>query len=384
MQAASPPFASRPRIALAMGCPAGASPELTAKLLADAEVTGAAQIIVIGDYRVLAEGARIAGTRLTIDRITQNDPIPASSDKPILLDLGHLDPTTIPIGEISLAAGQFAIANFKAALQMAARGVVDVVTFTPFNKAAMRLAHPSYADEIVFTTEQLGFHGMASEFNILPNLWNARVTSHVPLSGVAAQITRQAILENLRLTDDAMRAGGFSRPRIAVAGLNPHAGDGGNFGREEIEIIEPAVREGQAAGIACKGPFPSDTVFVRAQKGDHDAVLTMYHDQGQIAMKLIGFDQGVTLLGGFPFPLVTPAHGSAYDIAGKGIANPGASRNALLLAARMGATRRHGLPVRSESVLASTAISAANDQRIPHLPTIPLVLDTQVASDITA
>ena len=124
-------------------------------------------------------------------------------------------------------------------------------------------------------------------------------------------------------------------PRIGVAGLNPHAGDGGNFGREEIDIIEPAVRKAKAQGLPADGPYPADTVFVRAKAGQFDAVLTMYHDQGQIAMKLLGFDRGVTLLGGFPFPICTPAHGTAYDIAGKGLANVGATRAALLLAARM-------------------------------------------------
>ena len=117
-----------------------------------------------------------------------------------------------------------------------------------------------------------------------------------------------------------MRTAGFERPRIAVAGLNPHAGDGGNFGREEIDAIGPAVEQAAADGIATEGPFPADTVFLRAKGGAFDAVLTMYHDQGQIAMKLMGFDRGVTLLGGFPFPICTPAHGTAYDIAGKGIA----------------------------------------------------------------
>ncbi len=329
----------RPRIALAIGDPAGASPELTAKLLADHEVTSAGQILVIGDRRVLDEGARVARVTLDIDRVTALDAVPAVHDRPVLLDLGHLDPRDIPIGEISKAGGSFTLENFKTALSLAMAEKVDVVTFTPFNKAAMRLAHPSYEDEIVFISEMLKFDGIASEFNILPDLWNARVTSHVPLSGVAALITKDNILRNLKLTDDAMRDAGFSAPRIAVAGLNPHAGDGGNFGREEIDVIEPAVREAKAAGIICEGPIPSDTVFVRARKGEFDGVLTMYHDQGQIAMKLVGFDLGVTMLGGFPVPFLTPAHGSAYDIAGKGIANPGASRAALLLAAKMGVKR---------------------------------------------
>lgn len=161
----------------------------------------------------------------------------------------------------------------------------------------------------------------------------------MPLKDVARHITREAVLNGLVLTDRCMRDAGIARPRIAVAGLNPHAGDGGNFGREEIDIIEPAVTAAKAQGIACEGPFPSDTVFLRARRGDFDAVQTMYHDQGQIAMKLMGFERGITLIDGYAFPVCTPAHGTAYDIAGKGVANLGATRNALLIAARMAKRR---------------------------------------------
>jgi 4-hydroxythreonine-4-phosphate dehydrogenase len=339
MNATQSPTIPRPRIAFAIGCPAGVAPELTARMLSDPEVTSAAQIIAIGDRRVLDRGAKTAGVTLDLHQIGPDDRLPARSDRPVFIDLKNLDPATIPVGELSVPAGKSAIANFRCAISLAACGDADVVAFTPFNKASMRLGHPAYEDEIVFVTEVLGSRGSASEFNILPKLWNARVTSHVPISGVAPLITFDNVLRSLRLTDQAMREGGYAKPRIAVAGLNPHAGDGGNFGREEIDSIEPAVAAAQREGIACQGPFPSDTVFVRARKGDFDAVLTMYHDQGQVAMKLIGFDEGITLLGGFPFPLLTAAHGSAYDIAGKGVANPGAIRAALMLAARMGARR---------------------------------------------
>ena len=168
------------------------------------------------------------------------------------------------------------------------------------------------------------------------------MTSHVALSDVARMITRAAVLDTLILTDRCMRDAGFERPRIAVAALNPHAGDGGNFGHEDEGEIAPAVRDAQARGISCDGPFPSDTVFLRARRGDFDAVQTMYHDQGQIAIKLMGFDQGVTLIGGYKVPVCTPTHGTAYDIVGRNRANPGASKAALLLAARL-ALRQRGL-----------------------------------------
>ena len=171
-------------------------------------------------------------------------------------------------------------------------------------------------------------------------MWNCRVTSHIPIAEVASAITVEGILTELELADRCLREAGFDNPRIAVAGLNPHGGDGGNFGRDEITTIEPAVKAAQARGFNALGPYPADTVFVRARRGDFDAVLTMYHDQGQIAMKLMGFDRGVTLLGGFPFPICTPAHGTAYDIVGRGVANLGASRAALLLAAQMVAKQK--------------------------------------------
>jgi 4-hydroxythreonine-4-phosphate dehydrogenase len=291
-------------------------------------------LVVFGDRRVLALGETHAGVTLDI-AVQTEPPAPGSVTGHVFVDLAHFDPSGLKLGEVSKAGGASAIANFRAALKFASDGGARAVTFTPFNKAAMRLAHPSYEDEIVFLNEELEFSGTPSEFNILPGLWNARVTSHVPISGIAELITKDNVLANLEMTAECLRAAGVANPRIAVAGLNPHAGDGGNFGREEIDVIEPAVAEGKARGIACDGPFPSDTVFLRAKRGDFDAVLTMYHDQGQIAMKMMGFDAGVTLLGGYPFPVCTPAHGTAYDIAGKGIADLGATRNAMLLAARM-------------------------------------------------
>jgi 4-hydroxythreonine-4-phosphate dehydrogenase len=314
----------KPVIALAMGDPCGISPELTAKVVALDEIRKAARVVVIGDRRVFDEGARVAGVK-TADLEFQ--------------DLKHLEPSTVQRGVASKAGGTSALANYRHALRMAADGKADAVCFTPFNKQAMRMAEPTYDDEILFTSNVLGFKGLATEFNVLENLWNARVTSHIPLAEVSASLSVERIVAALEITAKALRDAGFNPPRIGVAALNPHAGDGGNFGREEIDIIEPAVKKAKAKGLPADGPYPADTVFVRARAGQFDAVLTMFHDQGQIAMKLLGFDRGVTLLGGYPFPICTPAHGTAYDIAGKGVANAGAARAAVLLAAKMARTR---------------------------------------------
>src|SRR5918992_24289 len=241
---------SRPSIALAMGDPAGISPELTAKLVALDEARRAARIVLIGDRRVYDAGARVARTSAQPDEF---------------IDLEHLDPRAIEQGRASRAGGEFALANYRRALQLVVEGAAQAVCFTPFNKQAMRLADPSYEDEIGFTAGVLGFKGTATEFNILEGLWNARVTSHIPLAKVASSLSVERIVEALGLTAAALAAAGFSPPRIAVAALNPHAGDGGNFGREEIDIIEPAVRAARAQGIPAEGPYPADTVFVRAK-----------------------------------------------------------------------------------------------------------------------
>jgi 4-hydroxythreonine-4-phosphate dehydrogenase len=287
-EAMAPSSTARPIVALAMGDPAGISPELTAMLLALPETHEAARLTVFGDRRILEKGAREAG----------------------------------------------------AALEMAHRGEADAVCFTPFNKKAMRYAYEGYDDEIRFVVDVTGFRGKVREFNVLEKVWNARVTSHIPLKAVSDHLSVEAILAEVDLTHRCLLQSGIERPRIAVAGLNPHAGDGGSFGMEEIDIIEPAVAAAKAKGFDVEGPFPADTVFLRALNEGYHAVLTMYHDQGQIAMKMMGFDKGVTMMGGLPFPLCTPAHGTAYDIAGTGKADIGATREAFRLAVRMANQQR--------------------------------------------
>jgi 4-hydroxythreonine-4-phosphate dehydrogenase len=164
------------------------------------------------------------------------------------------------------------------------------------------------------------------------------VTSHEPLREVADLLTHDRIVSAIEATDATLRRAGVDKPRIAVAGLNPHAGEGGTFGREEIDVIAPAVETAAKKGFTVDGPWPADTVWLRARRGDYDVVLTMYHDQGQIALKLLGFERGVTILGGMPVPICTPAHGTAYDIQGKGIADPSATiqafRTLVMLAGR--------------------------------------------------
>ena len=183
--------------------------------------------------------------------------------------------------------------------------------------------------------ERLGVSGYVGEVNTLDGLWTSRVSSHIPLRAVCDHISVDEILLAIRLIHQTIRQSGVPVPRIAVAGLNPHAGEGGLFGSEEIEVIRPAVEAARDEDVAADGPFPPDTVFLRARRGEFEGIVTMYHDQGQIAMKLLGFERGVTVLGGLPVPITTPAHGTAFDIVGQGVANHQALKQALGLCAQM-------------------------------------------------
>ena len=320
--------ATAPRIGIAMGDPAGIGAELLAKLLAEKDLLAPAAVTVVGDRRVLAAGEALAGVAHALPVVGQEAADRAAPGHPIFVDLHHLEPTRITAGEASALGGAFAMRNFRETLLLAKAGRLDGVMFTPFNKLALKLAGNPFPDEIRWAADVLDWHGPCSEYNRLDQLWNARVTSHEPLGQVAGLITEARVLAAIEATLDMLASVGVAEPRLAVAALNPHAGEGGLFGMEEIEVIGPAVARAQAKGLAVEGPYPSDTVWLKARRGDVDAVLSMYHDQGQIALKLLGFERGVTVLGGLPVPITTPAHGTAYDIAGQGVANHSATMRA--------------------------------------------------------
>lgn len=328
------------RLALVIGDPAGVGGELMAKLLADPGLPGSSRIIVIGDRRVLQAGEEVVGADLSLPSVDNVEAALASNAPIVILDMKNLDPATIRMSEVSAVGGRSVLENLATALKLAREGRVDAITFTPFNKQALKLGGNPFNDELEFMVHELGAVGVVGEFNVMDNLWNARVTSHVPIREVADLLSVERIVSRLHLTEQTMRAAGIDAPRIAVAALNPHAGEGGAFGHEDDAIIAPAVIRAKAEGLDVSGPFPSDTVFLRARDGHFDAVLTMYHDQGQIAIKLLGFERGVTLLAGMQVPITTPAHGTAYDIAGSGKANLEPTRRAFALAFALAEARQ--------------------------------------------
>jgi 4-hydroxythreonine-4-phosphate dehydrogenase len=314
----------RPRIAFFAGDPNGVGPELVAKLLAKPQVTERAAVRLIGDRTVLASAERLTGAVIRPD--VEFEALPGCGDE-----------ARTP-GKVNPAAGAWMLAGLARCAALARAGDADAIVFAPLNKQALKLGGLKQPDEQHLLAELLEAHGYTVEFNVIDQLWTSRVTSHIPLKDVAGAITSGRVADAVRVIDRGLKQGGVAHPRIAVAGLNPHAGEGGTLGREEIDAIGPGIERAQAEGIDARGPFPADTLFIAAKRGAFDAVVTMYHDQGQIAMKLMGFDRGVTVLGGLPVPVATCAHGTAYDIVGRNVANLVPLANAFELAAVM-ATR---------------------------------------------
>lgn len=329
---------------MVLGDPAGIGPELIARLLADPASADQADILLIADRDEWRRGMQVAGVELAL---AQTDaPAFGNDGTPRLFHWQLDDRPAYPRGVASAEGGRYSLGTLALALRLAQNGQADAILFGPLNKSSLHAAGMAHSDELHWFAEQLGYRGDFCEFNVLDGLWTSRVTSHVALKDVPAMITRERVGAAIDLIDQALRRAGMARPRIAVCGLNPHNGDNGAFGREEIDVIAPAVAEAGARGVAVQGPFPADTIFLKVQGGpsqrQFDAIVTMYHDQGQIGIKLMGFSRGVTVQGGLPVPIATPAHGTAFDIAQQGRADPGATGQAFQIACRMGARRRAG------------------------------------------
>jgi 4-hydroxythreonine-4-phosphate dehydrogenase len=320
-----------------MGDCTGIGPEIVARVLHDKNVNDVARLLVVGDARVLEMGVRDAGVRLEWRKEASVAAIDWSAEAVPIIDLGNIDPAKIERGKVSAESGRLTGETLAHAIEMSRRGEVDAVTFAPLNKRALFDGGWRFPDEHKMFANLLGHQGYFSEMNVLDGQWMLRVTSHVALREALDQITPQRIRDAITLAQTMMRRAGIEHPRIAVSALNPHGGDHGLFGREEIEIIRPVVEEMAARGIDCRGPLPADTIFLKAFAGEYDSVVSMYHDQGQIATKLRGFHRGVTVTGGLQTVFTTPAHGTAFDIVGRGVAKTGALENALRLAARLAA-----------------------------------------------
>ncbi|NIJ04814.1 4-hydroxythreonine-4-phosphate dehydrogenase PdxA [Frigoribacterium faeni] len=316
--------ADRPRIALTAGDPAGIGPELVARLLTELAADDAHDVVVFTTAAELDRGFAHAGDGADRAAVEQAGHI-------AVVDTG-LDLTEVPVAAASEAGGRWALAHLERALAAHDRGEVDALVFAPLNKSSLHLAGMTEQDEMRWFENRLDVAGTVTELNAMAGLWTSRVTSHVAHRDAPDLVTATSVLAATRLLHDALVGTGVAAPRLAVCALNPHAGENGSFGREEIDEIAPGVALAREAGIDATGPFPADTLFLRARDGQFDGVVTMYHDQGQIAMKMIGFEGGVTIEGGLPLPVCTPAHGTAFDRVGTGTAALASTRNAYDLA----------------------------------------------------
>ncbi len=308
---------NRPILAITMGDPAGVGPEIVVKALLHERVYERCRPLVIGDQRMLA---RAAGWTAASSRF---DPIqdPAAGRYELgtitLIDLANADPAMIAPGRISAAAGGAAVDYVFQACDLATADAVQAVVTAPLNKEAMHLAGYHYAGHTELLTERTG----AQRVSMLltgPKLRVVHVSTHVALDEAIRRVTTARVSEVIELAYRSCRALGVAEPRIAIAGLNPHAGEAGLFGDQESREIQPAIEAARARGLQVSDPQPPDTVFLRAVKGEFDIVVAMYHDQGHIPMKLLAFDSGVNVSMGLPIIRTSVDHGTAFDIAGTG------------------------------------------------------------------
>lgn len=330
----------RPIVGLMLGDPTGVGPEVSAKLLASPVARELARIVVVGDARVLALGAADAGVKLAPRKVAAVREIDWAAPGVPLIDLANFDPAPLKRGQTSAEAGRLVGETLKHMIGLGVAGELDAICFAPLNKGAMKKGGWDYLDEHQMFGDLTGHRGFFCEMNVIPEFCTFRVTSHTSLRKAVDLVQPDRIEGAVRLAHDMLTRMGKVPPRIGVAALNPHGGEGGLFGDEEITIIRPTLEKLNAAGIACEGPVPSDTLFVKALAGRYDGVVMMYHDQGQIATKLIGFSKGVTVTAGLKAVFTTPAQGTAYDIVGQGKASPSGLEYALRAAVRLAGAPR--------------------------------------------
>jgi 4-hydroxythreonine-4-phosphate dehydrogenase len=330
---------AKPTIGLMLGDVTGIGPEISAKLLASGAAAELANVVVIGDKRVLDLGVKNAGVKLGYRTVSSVDEIRWPSEQLPVVDLGNVDPARFPQGTSSAESGKLTGDTLKLMIDLALAGKLDGICFAPLNKGAMHQGGWKFNDEHQMFAKLTDHSGFFGEMNVIKEFSTFRVTSHVALREAVNMISPERITNAIKLADDTLRSTGIAQPRIGVAALNPHNGENGLFGDEEIRIIRPTVEKIRAGGVNCTGPISSDAIFIKARNGDFDGVVMMYHDQGQIATKLLGFSKGVTVTAGLKTVFTTPAHGTAYDIVGQGKADRGAMEHAFTLAAKMAASR---------------------------------------------
>ena len=328
----------RPIVAITMGDASGVGPEVIIKALSDKAVHECCRPLVVGDLAVLERALELLGLPPALHAVAEPTEAlfaPATVD---VLDLHNVDWGQVRTGTVCAEAGRAAVEAVLRATELALGGQVQAIATGPLNKEAMRLGGYDFIGHTEILAE-LTKTPRCTTMLVSGPLRVVHVTRHVPLRDVASRITADRVLETLEITAEGLRAWGMERPRLAVAALNPHGGDGGLIGDEEITAIAPAVQAAQERGINASGPFPADSIFVRASRGEFDAVVAMYHDQGHIPIKVYGFEESVAVTLGLPIVRTSVDHGTAFDIAWQGVADPLSMIEAIKLAALLAVSR---------------------------------------------
>lgn len=321
-------------IAITMGDPAGVGPEVIVKGLARSETWEGTRPFVVGDAAIMRRAVELLAARVEVIEIAEPGDAAGTFGVVPVLPVSRLDPEKTPFGAPTEEGSRAALLAIETAAKACLEGRAHAMVTGPINKEAMSRVGFSFPGHTEFLAS---LTGAKSTVMLMagPRLMVSLVTIHIPLARVAGAISTQAVLDTIRVTWEGLfRYFGHDRPRLAVAGLNPHAGEHGLFGHEE-ETISGAVEKARAEGWDVLGPLPPDTVFFRAAQGDFDAVVAMYHDQGLIPFKLIHFHDGVNVTLGLPIIRTSVDHGTAYDIAGKGLARESSFAAALKLARKM-------------------------------------------------
>jgi 4-hydroxythreonine-4-phosphate dehydrogenase len=319
---------NQPVIAVTMGDAAGIGPELIVKVLSDSTIYDRCQPFVVGNLQVMRDSATMLKSMLVFQPVDDLSQARFAPDAIEVLSPAGFELGQVPPPGIDPVLGKAAALYLQTAFELALANQVQGVVAAPMNKESFHLAGYEYFDELAF----LGDLTNSDEPFILGSLgsvWSVAVTEHIAFKDIVGYIKAERVLRYIHHLNDVLGKAGFETPRLAVAALNPHAGEGGLFGREEIDEISPAVERGMAEGIQVQGPVPADIVFKRALDGDFDGVVCMYHDQMNIARKLQARKHIATLFMGLPVIGATTAHGTAFDIAGQGIADPGSLAAAL-------------------------------------------------------
>ncbi len=331
----------RPIVALTIGDAAGIGPEVIVKALHAAEVYAACRPVVVGAAAVLAAVIKQLGSPLRLRAVAAPEEAAGTPGSVDVIDMANLSPADVTVGRVCPACGKAAMAYIAAAAGLALAGRVGALVTAPINKEAIQQAGYADTGHLEYLARLSGAAAYATMLVSGP-LRTVHLTTHYSLAEAVKMVTRDRILARLRLAQASFQGWGLAAPRLAEAALNPHGGEGGLFGNEEAEQIVPAVVEAQRLGIDARGPFPADTVFNRAIAGEFDAVLALYHDQGHIPIKVYGFEQSLSVALGLPFVRTSVDHGTAFDIAGKGVADERSMVAAVMTACGLAAGRGFG------------------------------------------